>query len=194
MTTRKWLAVAGMAAVSLWFASPARAEGNPRKCFAPTVPSAERIAGCTAMIEAGTPAKPILAAAYRTRACAYLEIRDLDHAIADYTEVIQRSPEDRSAYIDRGGAYYAKKDFENAIADCTRAIQLNPRDIRAYLDRGIAFAAKRDADRAIADYDEVIRLSPKYKEAYLGRGGAYLVKRDLDRAIADYIAEAQLAA
>jgi hypothetical protein len=67
-TERKWLAVAGMAALSLWFALPAHAEGNPQKCFAATVPSDDRIAGCTAMIEAGMAPKPILAAAYRTRA------------------------------------------------------------------------------------------------------------------------------
>src|SRR5437773_533743 len=127
MTTRKWPAVVGMIALGPWFALPAHGEGDRRKCFAATISSDERIAGCTAMIEAGTAPKPTLAAAYRIRARAYLDVREFDHAIADYTQVIQRFPEDRYAYIDRGGAHYWKEDYESAITDLTRAIQLNSR-------------------------------------------------------------------
>lgn|SRR5450631_1826839 len=49
-----------------------------------------------------------------------VEIRDLDHAIADYTEVIQRSPEDRYGYIARGATYYAKQDFETRLSTIRR--------------------------------------------------------------------------
>ena len=82
--TRRWLAVGVIAALTLWSVSSAHAQGNPAKCTASIVSPEERIAGCTAMIETGA-RKPVVTWAYAARARAYQEIRDFDHAIADYT-------------------------------------------------------------------------------------------------------------
>jgi hypothetical protein len=46
------------------------------------------------MIETGA-RKPVVTCAYAARARTYQEIQDFDHAIADYSEAIQRSADDR---------------------------------------------------------------------------------------------------
>jgi lipoprotein NlpI len=182
----------GATALVFWFASPADAQGNPAKCTAPTAAPEERIAGCTAAIEAGTGPKEDLAWAYNLRAGAYFEIRDFDHAIADFSQFVEFHPKEPKAHYNRGVAYSRRRDFDNAITDYSEAIKLDPRYGKAYLCRGDAYRAKGDFDGAIVDYDEAIQLDPKYKEAYLERGNAYSAKGDPDRAISDYDQAIQL--
>jgi tetratricopeptide (TPR) repeat protein len=136
MTSKKWRAVSGAATLAVWFASPAYAQGDPMKCGAraPIEPD-ERIVGCTVMIEAGTAAKITLASAYRFRAREYLKTRDFDHAITDYSQVLQLYPQDRFAYISRGDANFWKQNFDQAISDYNQAIGIDPKDGRAYVNR-----------------------------------------------------------
>jgi tetratricopeptide (TPR) repeat protein len=186
MMKQNWCVVACAAVLPLWLASPAHAQGDPVKCLAPKFPSDERIAGCTAMIEAGMAPKTILARAYESRARAYFEVRDFDHAIADYSQVIQLNPQDRYAYLCRGNANRYKRSFDQAIADYSEAIRLDPNDGLSYVSRAAAYAQTDDFDRAFIDYARAIELNPSDTRAYLSRGSAYRAKGDIDSATADF--------
>jgi len=192
MTRKKWPAIAGAVTLVVWFASTAHAQGNPVKCAAPMAPAEERIAGCTAVIEAETGPGTNLAWAYNLRALAYVEIRDFDRAIADFSRLVELQPKEPRVHYNRGTTYFRKGDFDRAIADYDQAIELDRGYGAAYLCRGDAYRAKGDLDVAIRDYNEAIQLDPKYKEAFLERGQAYSAKGDLDRAIADYDQAIQL--
>ena len=159
--TRKWSGVAGAAVLTLCFVSPARAQVDPAKCTAPVVTSDERIAACTAVIEAATGPKEGLAWAYNFRARAYFEVQDFDHAIADFSQRLELSPKEPQAHYNRGVAHLRKGNFDGAIADFSHAIQLDRRYGKAYLCRGDAYRAKGAFDDAIADYNEAIQLDPK---------------------------------
>jgi lipoprotein NlpI len=193
MTTGQWVAVVGAAVLTLCFVPPGHTQVDPAKCGTrgPAEPN-ERIAGCTAIIEEGTAAKTVLAHTRDLRARAYFEIRDFDHAIADFSELLELSPKEPHAHYNRGVAYSRRGDFDNAITDYGEAIKLDPRYGKAYLCRGDAYQAKGDFDGAIADYDQAVQLDPKYKEAYLERGIAYSAKGELDHAISDYDQAIQL--
>jgi lipoprotein NlpI len=184
--TRRWPAVAGAVTLVVWLASLAHAQDNPAKCTAPMAAPEERIAGCTAAIELGTGPKEDLAWAYNLRARAYFEIRDFDHAVADFSQLVEFHPNEPQAHYNRGVAYSRRGDFDNAITDYSEAIKLDPGYGKAYLCRGDAHRAKGEFDDAIVDYDEAIQLDPKYKEAYIERGKAYSAKGDPERTIADY--------
>jgi tetratricopeptide (TPR) repeat protein len=130
--TRKWLVIAAaLAAIS--FASLAHAQVDPTKCSAPMASADERIAQCTAVIEAGTGPKMDLAWAYDLRARAYFEIGDFDRAIADFSQLIELDPNQPHTHNNRGVAYLRKGDFDRAIADYGQAIQLDPRYKKAYV-------------------------------------------------------------
>jgi lipoprotein NlpI len=186
MTTRKWFAIAGMAVAALWFASTAHAQVDPAQCRAPVASSEDRIAACTAVIEAAKGPTEGLAWAYRLRAREYHKIRDFDHAVADYSQVLQLYPRDRYALICRGSISFHKWRFDEAIADFGQAIAVDPNVGAAYVDRAAAYVMKDDFERAFADYARAFALNPKDVHAYLGRGSAQRAIGDIDSAIADY--------
>ncbi|HTO65079.1 MAG TPA: tetratricopeptide repeat protein [Bradyrhizobium sp.] len=186
MTIRKWTAVSAAALMSTWFASPALAQADPRKCMLPIVSSEERIAVCTQIIEAAKGPKTSLAWAYRNRAHEYFRNREFDRAIADYSQVIQLYPDDRYAYIGRASANCFKRSLDEAIADYDRAIDLDQSDGLAYVGRAGAFVQKDDFEHAFSDYARALELNPSDVRAYLSRGSAYRTKGDIDRAIADF--------
>ena len=186
MTKRKWCVVAGLSAAAIWFASLAHAQVDPTRCRAPIASSDERIAGCTAVIEAGKGPKTNLAWAYDLRARAYFEIRDFDRAIADFSQLIELDPKDPHAHNNRGAAYFRKGDFDRAIADHDEAIRLDPKYKDAYVGRGATYMTKGEFDAAIAAYNEAIQLDPGDVRAYVARAGAFAAKAESERAIADY--------
>ncbi len=150
-------------------------------------------------------------------AAAYLMQSDLDHGIADLTEVLRLYPNLQEALALRGMAYSEKGCYDQAIADLTEALQASPAnsDIRnefssAYSKRGINFidngrygfaALNIEAIRLNpglagayeAHFEERIKrlpvVSPGLAGAYEARGLAYIEQSGLDRAIAD-LAEA----
>jgi tetratricopeptide (TPR) repeat protein len=106
------------------------------------------------------------AEAYFQRGLAYGEKAEYDHAIADFTRVIELDPKSADAYIGRGLAYGEKDDCDNAVADFTRAIELDPESADAYLFRGMAYEEKGDTEKAEADYAKAKELG--YEETDAG--------------------------
>jgi tetratricopeptide (TPR) repeat protein len=145
-----------------------------------------RIAGCTALIQAGQDTTVKLSVTYNNRGTAYDDKGDYDRAIQDYTEAIRLNPNAASAYYGRGYAYKKKGDYDRAIQDFNEAIRLSPNFERAYYDRGNAYIDKEEYDRAIQEFDEAIRLNPNNANSYNNRGVAYKRKGDYGRAIQDY--------
>jgi len=151
-----------------------------------------RIAGCTALIQAGQDATENLSVIYNNRGTAYDDKGDYDRAIQDFNEAIHLSPNAERAYYGRGYAYKKKGDYDRAIQDFNEAIHLNPNFERAYYDRGNAYIDKDDYDRAIQDFNEAIQRNSNGANDYNNRGVAYLRKDDYGRAIQDFNEAIQL--
>ena len=130
--------------------------------------------------------KPQTAGTFLDRGLLFLNRKDWDLAIEDFTEAIRLDPNNAMVYICRGVAYGDKGDYDRAIADHSQAIRLDPNYASAYNNRGNAYYNKGDYDRAIADCNQAIKLDPNYALAYFNRGVAYGNKGDYDRAMADY--------
>src|SRR5262249_37664866 len=71
--------------LSLW---PAIADDSAA-CSDRTVNAAQRIAACAALIASGTLDDRDGSKALRNRAAAYVEVKDIDHALADYDDAIR---------------------------------------------------------------------------------------------------------
>jgi tetratricopeptide (TPR) repeat protein len=76
-----------------------------------------RIAACTHVIDDASETTANHVAAYISRGAAYLNKKDYDPAIADYSAAIKLDPKSSTAYNGRGNVYFAKVDFDLAIAD-----------------------------------------------------------------------------
>lgn len=92
------------------------------------------------------------------RGVAYLNKKDYDHAIADFTEAIRHNPNFAAAYFNRAVAYFGRQDIDPAIADYDEVISLNPKLAAAYRNRGGAYRAKGELGRAKADFDQAQAL------------------------------------
>jgi Tfp pilus assembly protein PilF len=166
-------------------AAPASAD-NAATCGDQNAAPDSRIAACTQAIGSGKGRGPNLSWAFFNRGVGYLEKRDNDRAIADYTEAIRLGPRDADAFVGRGSAYSNKHDYDRAMTDYNEAIRLDPKSASAFTGRGNVYGDKGDYDRAIADLTEAIRLDPMYALAYTNRGLAYEKKGDIARARADF--------
>jgi len=175
---------------ALFVVTPAVADvSRDRMVCSGEVPAAQpdqRVAACTAVIDAGGETPTNLAVAYCARGVAYQARDHLDRAIADYNESVRIAPMSAASYRCRGFGNLARGAVDDAITDFNEAIALDPGAASSFLSRGPAYRAKGDLSRAIADYEEAIRLDPKNAAAYTNRGIAYTAQGESARAKADF--------
>lgn len=132
----------------------------------------------------------------RLRAAAWLELKEYDRAIDDYTALIRISSGTEfdlaEAYSLRAKAYYEKGkalpppgnegEFDLALRDLDLAINQKPDDPEFFFFRGtIKDKGKKDLDGAVEDYNEAIRLDPADLsgisiKGLMALGGVYVAK------------------
>jgi len=124
---------------------------------------------------------------YFFRGLVYHEKDFLDHAMADFSYVIEENPDFPGAYRGRATTHAAKGDYGLAIADINTAMRLAPKKAPLdYFHRGRWCDRQGNLDEAIADYGKAIKLDPKFAAAFLMRANAYCEIEKFDLAIADY--------
>ncbi|WP_235885069.1 tetratricopeptide repeat protein [Bradyrhizobium frederickii] len=144
----------------------------------------DRIAGCTAIIQAATGMQQGVVMARFRRAMFYRQKGEVDLAIADYDQIIERDPGNVNARLYRASIHVQRRDNEAALADYDKVIELDPRNTYGYLGRARLYL-KDDVDRAIADYDRALLIHPDNVHARIGRSFAYETKGESNRALAD---------
>jgi tetratricopeptide (TPR) repeat protein len=136
--------------------------------------------------------------------------REYGKALADYTEVIRRVPEDYSpsryefirrsapgqvffAYYGRANVYAEWGEHEKAVADYTAAVNLWPEHTSPYMFRARSYTALGEDGKAVADYTQVITLGQAGRvdplnltAAYIERAEFYRKERRYEEALADY--------
>ena len=106
------------------------------------------------------------AAFYINRGFSYLDSKQYDQAISDFTKALEINPMLANVHFVRGTAYYYKGQYDQALSDYNKAIELNPRLADAYKGRGAIYIKKEQYDRAISDYNKVLELNPSDYEAH----------------------------
>jgi lipoprotein NlpI len=179
-------ALAGMVAVAALFAQPAATQPADDRATCEKASEDVAIAACSRAIASGKYKGRDLAELYNHRGFERGAKRDLDRAIADYSEAIKLYPSYAVAYNNRGFAYVSKQDYDRAIADFSQAIKLDPKYAAAFYNRGAAYSVRNEYDRAIADFSAAIQLEPNFAAAFYNRGTAYAAKNEYDSAIVDF--------
>ncbi|HEV3122184.1 MAG TPA: tetratricopeptide repeat protein [Isosphaeraceae bacterium] len=123
---------------------------------------------------------------YLERALTYRELRDWDHAFADFDEVIRLDPSIWSAYCNRGVGYRARGEFEKALSEMNKAVEISPNDFYNFLERGTTYREMANHAAAKADFTKAIELNPKFPWSYSGRGLAETELEEWDLAIRDF--------
>jgi tetratricopeptide (TPR) repeat protein len=146
----------------------------------------QRVAACTALIEATKDAPKELAAALVNRGATFWYMNKIPEALADLDRAIALDPKNARAFRERSNSQRSAGRIDRALADANEAVRLDPDDARAFDNRGNVFNNSGQYDRAIEDYNEAIRLDPQFSLAFMDRGAAYYFKAEYERAIQDY--------
>src|SRR5262249_51794864 len=104
--------------------------------------------------------RPDVAAAYRFRAYAYLELGDRVRALNDLDQAIRLKPDDVQAYADRAAELYTQKAFDQAIADCDRVLKLDPARVALFALRARCHAGRGDSGSAFNDSSRALAGAP----------------------------------
>lgn len=132
---------------------------------------------------------------YYNRAHVYTQYRDYERAIADYTTVIELTPQDAQGYAYRGltrarsTRFFMKNDYEQAIIDYSQALSLAPELIWVYGFRGRAYFSEGAYTEAIVDFTTALTKDPERMWGYYEeRGLSYANQRQYEYALKDYTA------
>jgi tetratricopeptide (TPR) repeat protein len=170
---------------SACLAGPVSQSSDAADCANGRVAITDKISACTRLISGGAN-DATLPDIYRQRGAAYLEIDDIDSAIRDFNEAINRRPDFASAYQNRGVAKFKRGDYDSALADLNMAIKYDGSSAVFFGFRGVILNAMGEYDLAIADFGKSIRIDKSYAISFNNRGYAYQRKRMSKEALEDY--------
>ncbi|KAI1756869.1 hypothetical protein F4782DRAFT_484433 [Xylaria castorea] len=84
--------------------------------------------------------------------------QDFPGAVAAYSEMIKRSPEDPRGYSNRAAAFVKLVEFPSALDDCNTAIKKDPKFIRAYIRKSQIFFGMRKYSECIDACNEATEI------------------------------------
>ena len=89
-----------------------------------------------------------------------MQARQLNEAIATYSEVIRRKPEFAEGWNRRATALFVSGDYAKSLADCDAVIKRNPQHFGALAGYGHVYFALERYDEAIAWWRRALAVNP----------------------------------
>lgn len=111
--------------------------------------------------------RPDVAAGYRARAKAYLELGRRSDALNDLDRAIRLKPDDPALYAERAEVLFRQKSYEPAIADCDKVLALDAGWVAVLGRRAECHAALGDTPAARTDFAAAIEGDPENAAHYL---------------------------
>jgi len=124
--------------------------------------------------------------AYYNRGQAFMNQRQIERAIKDYTAATVLNPFYHEAFYNRGLAFEMIGQQDLAIEDYEKAISLNSNNYQAYNNRGVLYGKTGLYDKAVEYFNRSLAINPAYPDAYFNRGFTYTLKGRPDDALADF--------
>ncbi|WP_454623587.1 tetratricopeptide repeat protein [Bradyrhizobium cenepequi] len=122
----------------------------------------------------------------RQRAFAYEDLKQYDHAEADYNAALQIEPLDADFYAKRGFYFYRRGRYDDALSDFRKGGELVPTDGGFPFGEGQVYGKLGQHERAVELYTEAIRRNAQVASYYRERGSAYNYLGKFKEAKADY--------
>ena len=136
------------------------------------------------VIEKEDPRK--LSMAYNNRGIAFLNKRQYERAVDDFTQAISSKPSFFEAHANRAFAFDEMGQFDKAIEDYNNVIALNPTISQIYIKLGILYGKTGALDKAIETFGKSLEINPTSSIAHDKRGYAYFLSGENGKALEDY--------
>lgn len=120
------------------------------------------------------------------RAAAYVHLRNIDAATADYQAAIKSYPKHLGAHVGLAESYVVAQQFDKALAAFTAAVETFPDMPLVYNNRGLFQQHQGRLPEAMADFNKALQIDPKFAVAYANRGFTQQAGRNLAQAEADF--------
>jgi tetratricopeptide (TPR) repeat protein len=131
----------------------------------------QSIRGCSDIISMRTITGNGRAQAYKLRGDHYRGIRDYQHAVSDYTQVIRMRGDHPGAYYRRAEVYLAQGQFDLAMSDAERVVAIAPDTPGGYRVRcDIRIAQNQDLSAALEDCNHALVINSIDTAALSSRG------------------------
>jgi stress-induced-phosphoprotein 1 len=101
---------------------------------------------------------------------------DWPAAVAAYSEMIKRAPDDPRGYSNRAAAFIKLLEFPSAIDDCDKAIKKDSKFVRAYIRKAQAYFGMRD-------YSKCLDACTEASEADVSRVNAREIEQQQQKAL-----------
>ncbi|KOS17497.1 Heat shock protein sti1 -like protein [Escovopsis weberi] len=90
---------------------------------------------------------------------------DFPGAVAAYSEMIKRAPEDPRGYSNRAAAFVKLFEFPSALDDCNTAIKMDQTFIRAYIRKAQAYFGMRKYSECVDACDEALQVDVEHHKS-----------------------------
>ncbi|KAL0475178.1 heat shock protein STI1 [Neurospora intermedia] len=87
---------------------------------------------------------------------------DWPGAVAAYSEMIKRAPDDPRGYSNRAAAFMKLLEFPSALEDCETAIKKDPKFIRAYIRKAQIYFGMREYSKCVDACTEARKIDAEY--------------------------------
>ncbi|KAH8681886.1 hypothetical protein BX600DRAFT_447432 [Xylariales sp. PMI_506] len=88
--------------------------------------------------------------------------QDFPGAVAAYSEMIKRSPDDPRGYSNRAAAFVKLFEFPSALEDCDLAIKKDPKFIRAYIRKAQVYFGMREYSKCLDACNEATAIDNEH--------------------------------
>ncbi len=124
---------------------------------------------------------------YLMRGIARLEKGNVDGALADMNEALERDPKYVPALVRRARLWRARQDADRALADLDRAIAIDGREPSAHVERAVFWFTRKEFTKANSDLDRATELGSREVIVHVLRGQILLENKDTKKAYESFV-------
>jgi len=100
----------------------------------------------------------------------YLDLKDYEGAVREFTRAVQADPADPTAHMMLGVGYYWTGRVDLSLAEYRKALEFDPQSAQAWLLTGIALAWKGEDKAAYEAFQKAAAYDPKRPDAQMNLG------------------------
>ena len=124
---------------------------------------------------------------YMNRGNAYYGLKDYQHALADYTKVIDLDPTNYLGWQNIGQVHTYQKNWKEGVLAYEQCFRYKPDYSEGWVNLGFCYSKMHKDQEAVNAYTRGLRITPNVGLLYNNRGFSYLLLKQYDKCYQDLL-------